>query len=83
MPLCGRGFWHFLSIDGAEIAAATLCGTDNCPTCKCPKSELDSTETTYPLRKTSEIKKAVEAGRAKLLNPDGTVKERKKTEVSA
>ena len=46
-------------------------------------AELDSTETTYQLCKTSVIKKAVQAGRAKLLNPDGTVKERKKTEVSA
>jgi hypothetical protein len=80
---CGRGFWHFLSLDGAEIAAATLCGTDKCPTCECPKSELDNTETQIPLLKTSEIKEQVEAGRARLLNPDGTasVKQGKKTEV--
>ena len=78
---CGRGFWHFLSIDGAEIAAATLCGTDKCPTCECPKKELDNTETTYPLRKTSEIKRQVEAARARLLNRDGTVKQGKKAEV--
>ena len=78
---CGRGFWHFLSLDGAEIAAATLFGTDKCPTCECPKSELDNTETQIPLRKTSEIKEQVEAGRARLLNPDGTVKQGKKTEV--
>ena len=25
----GRGFWHLLSLDGAEIAAATTYGTDN------------------------------------------------------
>jgi hypothetical protein len=78
---CGRGFWHFLSLDGAEIAAATLFGTDKCPTCECPKSELDNTGTQFPFRKTSEIKKQVEAGRARLLNPDGTVKQGKKTEV--
>ena len=24
---CGRAFWHLLSMDGAEIAAATLCGS--------------------------------------------------------
>jgi hypothetical protein len=47
-----------------KIAAATLCGTDKCPTCECPKSELDNTKTRFPLRKTSEIKKEVEAGRA-------------------
>ena len=30
----GRGFWHLLSIVGAEIAAAAAmkCDTDNCPT---------------------------------------------------
>ena len=50
---CGRGFWHFLSIDGAEIACATLCDTHNCPTCECPREDLDSTTTTYPIRKTS------------------------------
>ena len=78
----GRAFYHFLSIDGAEIAAATLCGTDNCPTCECPKAELDNTEDTYPLRKTSEVKKAVEDGRARLLNADESVKANKKSAVS-
>ena len=58
---CGRGFWHLLSLDGAEIAAATLCGTDNCPTCECPKSELDNTEEAYPLRKTSKIKQEIDS----------------------
>lgn len=78
---CGRAFWHLLSMDGAEIAAATLCGTDNCPTCECPKKELDETGKTYPLRKTSEVKKAVSDGRASLLKADGTVKNNKKSEV--
>jgi hypothetical protein len=59
---CGPGFWHFLSLDGAKIAAETLCCTDKCPTCECPKSELDNTEKKIPLWKTSEIKKQVEAG---------------------
>ena len=40
----GRGFWHLLSMDGAEIAQATMCTTDNCPTCECPKAELDNTQ---------------------------------------
>lgn len=78
---CGRGFWHLLSLDGAEIAAATLCGTDNCPTCECPKSELDNTEKAYSLRKTSEIKQEIDAGRAAFLNADGSVKEGKKGQV--
>jgi hypothetical protein len=61
---CCRGFWHFLSLDGAKIAATTLCGTYRLgPTCECPKSELDNAEKQFPLRKTREIKKQVEAGR--------------------
>jgi hypothetical protein len=66
---CCRGFWHFLGLDGAEIATATMCCTDKCRTCEHPKSELDNTEKHFPLRKTSEIKKQVEAGRTRLLNP--------------
>jgi hypothetical protein len=31
---CCPGFWPFLSLDGAEIAAATLCCTYRCPTCE-------------------------------------------------
>ena len=77
----GRGFWHLLSLDGAEIAAATTCGTDNCPSCKCPKSELAKTEVSWPLRTVRELKQAVDAARAQLLNADGTVKEGCKTKV--
>ena len=79
---CGRGFWHFLSLDGAEIACATLCDTHNCPTCECPREDLDSTTTTYPIRKTSELHQALEAGRARLLNADGSVKSNQKTAVN-
>jgi hypothetical protein len=61
---CSPGFWHFLSLDGAVISAATLCGTDKCLTCECPKSELDNTAKQFPFLKTSEIKKQVEAGHA-------------------
>ena len=28
-------FWHLLSLDGAEITAATQCGTDHCSICEC------------------------------------------------
>ena len=77
----GRGFWHLLSLDGAEIAAATTCGTDNCPSCECPKSELANTEASWPLRTVREVKQAVDATRAQLLNADGTVKEGCKTKV--
>jgi len=77
----GRGFWHLLCMDGAEIAAATMCGTDNCPTCECPKAELDSTEHTYPLRSTETIRKKVEQARAEHLKADGTIKQDHKEKV--
>ena len=77
----GRGFWHLLCMDGAEIAAATMCGTDNCPTCECPKAELDNTEDTYPLRRTESVRKQVVQARAEHLNADGTIKDNHKEKV--
>ena len=77
----GRGFWHLLCMDGAEIAAATMCGTDNCPTCECPKAELDNTEDTYPLRRTESVRKQVEQARAEHLKADGTIKDNHKEKV--
>ena len=74
----GRGFWHLLCMDGAEIAAATMCGTDNCPTCECPKTEHDNTEDTYQLRHTESVRKKVEQARAEHLNADGTIKDNHK-----
>ena len=72
----GRGFWHLLSMDGAEIAQATMCTTDNCPTCECPKAQLDNTADFWALRDTEAVKKAVERERKKLLNADGSIKDR-------
>ena len=56
---------HIIACDGDHIIAC------------------DNTETQFPLPKTSdpENKKQVEAGCALLLNPDGTVKQGKKTKV--
>jgi len=45
----GRCFWHLLSMDGLEIAATTMCHTDECPVCECPKDKLDRTDILYPL----------------------------------
>ena len=68
-------------MDGAEIAAATMCGTDNCPTCECPKAELDNTEDTYPLRRTESVRKQVVQARAEHLNADGAIKDNHKEKV--
>ena len=77
----GRGFWHLLCMDGAEIAAATMCGTDNCPTCECPKAELANTEDSYPLRTTDSVRKKVEEARAEHIRADGSIKNDHKDKV--
>ena len=63
-------------MDGAEIAQATMCTTDNCPTCECPKAELDNTDDIWALRDTEQVKKSVELERQRLLNADGSIKDR-------
>ena len=75
----GRGFWDLLSLEGAEIAAATTCGTDNCPTCERPKdrpglADTDETVETWELRTVSKLKKAADDARAAPLKVDGSVK---------
>ena len=78
----GRCFWHLLSMDGLEIAATTMCHTDECPVCECPKDELHRSDVLYPLRCAETIKSRVEAAQAELLNPDGSIKDRCKGKVS-
>jgi hypothetical protein len=66
-------------LDGLEIAAADLSSTMECPTCQCPKEELDRTDNgdkVYPVRSTSVVRAGVEKARAELLNRDGTIKDR-------
>jgi hypothetical protein len=72
----GRCFWHLLSMDGLEIAATTMCSTDECPVCEVPKDELDKTDVSYPLLSGSTVKALVEDAQAELLEPDGSVKPR-------
>ncbi len=72
----GRCFWHLLSMDGLEIAATTMCGTDDCPVCEVPKDQLDRTDVSYPLRSGSAVKAQVQAAQDALLEPDGSVKPR-------
>ncbi len=46
----GLAFWHIISMDGLEIAATALSSTMVCPTCECPREELDRTDKLYPVR---------------------------------
>jgi hypothetical protein len=60
---------------GCQAAARARRGHPGGPAgeCECPKSELDNTEKRFPLRKTSEIKKQREAGRAPIAESMMTV----------
>jgi hypothetical protein len=72
----GCAFWHIISIDGLEIAATALSNTMECPTCECPKDELDRTDKLYPVRSSAKVGAGVEEARAELLNRDGSIKDR-------
>ena len=71
----GKAFWHIISLDGLEIAATALSSTMECPTCECPKDELDRTDKLYPVRSTADVQAGVEKARAELLNRDGSIKD--------
>ena len=62
--------------DGLEIAATTICSTEDCPVCEVPKDELDRTDHLYPLRSGWAVRARVAAAQAELLEQDGSVKQR-------
>ena len=76
-----RAFFHVLVLDGAEVAAATMCDTRQCPVCTCPHNELDRTDVAYPYRHTEEVRAKVEAARREHLDDEGRVKDRHQTKV--
>ena len=76
MVRLGLAFWHIISLDGLEIAAAGLSSTMECPTYECPKEEMDRTDKLYPVRSTSDVRAGVEKALAELLNRDRTIKDR-------
>jgi hypothetical protein len=53
-------------LDWAEVAAATMCDTTQCPVCKCP--------VLYPYQNKDKVQAAVEAARNKHLDAQGRVK---------
>ena len=71
----GQAFWHFISMHGLEIAATALSSTMTCPTCECPKDELDRTDKLYPVRSTADVRTGVEKAGAELLERDGSIKD--------
>jgi hypothetical protein len=69
-------------MDGLEIAATALSNTMECPTCECPKDELDRTDKLYPVRSSAKVGAGVEEERAELLNRDGSIKDRCRCVIS-
>ena len=69
-----RAFYHLLVLDGAEVAAATMCDTRPCPVCTCPHDELDRTDKAFPYRHTETVKAQVEAARREHLDDRGQIK---------
>ena len=63
-------------MDGLEIAATTMCCTDDCPVCEVPKRELNRADISYPLRSVSTVRAQVQVAQEALLEPDGSVKPR-------
>ena len=76
-----RAFFHVLVLDGAEVAAATMCDTRQCPVCTCPHQDLDRTDVAYPYRHSDEIKAMVNAARDERLDAQGRVKPRHQAKV--
>ena len=76
-----RAFFHLLVLDGAEVAAATMCDTRQCPVCTCPHQDLDRTDVAYPYRHSDEVKARVKAARDEHLDVQGRVKPRHQAKV--
>ena len=76
-----RAFFHVLVLDGAEVAAATMCDTRQCPVCTCPHQDLDRTDVAYPYRHSDEIKANVYAAHDEHLDAQGRVKPRHQAKV--
>ena len=77
-----RVFLDFLSMDGDEVSHATMCPTVQCPSCWCPRNQLDDTEASFPMRDTQEVYKEVASERKRLLHRDGKPRQGCKTQVS-
>jgi hypothetical protein len=70
-----------LVLDGAEVAATTMCDTRQCPVCTCPHQELDRTDKAYPYRHTEQVKAMVEAAQREHPDNQGRVKPLHQTKV--
>ena len=77
-----RVFMDFLSMDCDEVSKITICPTTQCASCWCPRDQLHDSDHVFPFRDTQEIRTELETERARLLNQDGTARDRCKDRVS-
>ncbi len=77
-----RVFIDFLSMDCDEVSTITMCPTTQCASCWCPRDQLHDTDQVFPFRDTQKIRAELQTERARLLNQDGTARERCKDRVS-
>ncbi len=77
-----RVFMDFLSMDCDEVSTITMCPTTPWASCWCPRDQLQDTDQVFPFRDTQEIRTELQTERARLLNQDGTARERYKDRVS-
>jgi hypothetical protein len=75
-------FLDFLSMDGDEVSHATMCPTVQCPSCWCPREQLNDTDEVFPLRDTQEVYEETAAERKKLLDRKGQPRQGCKQQVS-
>jgi hypothetical protein len=68
-------------MDGDEVSTATMCPTTQCPSCWCPREILQDSDHVFPFRDTQEIRAELATERARLLNQDGTARDRCKDKV--
>jgi hypothetical protein len=69
-----RAFYHLLVLDGADVAAASMCDARQCPVCTCPHDELDRTDKAFPSRNTETVKAQVETTRREHLDDRDQIK---------
>ena len=50
-------YLDFLNMDGAEVAAHTLCNPQECPVCDVPKAEMARTDRPLKLRTSKSVRK--------------------------
>ena len=87
--VCGDGRLYvvqprvaFVAADFQQIYQNLALAGSGCHVCRCPKDSLDCTDRQWPLRDAGKTLKSMYLLANEVLNPDGTVKHRKKKVIN-